>query len=121
MYHFSAPKLSLNPSDELSDPLRPRLCSEPNAFPDVGDVPGLLEYGEAECCLVGWKCVVDVCIATVVPPAPEVVCPDFVVIVLAADGAFGEVDADEAPVEYDDVGVVEVVEVGDVAAFWIAL
>lgn len=84
-------------------------------------MPGLLEYGETGCCLVGWKCVVDVCIATVVAPAPEVACPDLVVIVLAAEGVFCEVDVDEAPFEYGDACEVEVVEVGDVAAFWIAL
>jgi hypothetical protein len=101
IYHFSAPKLSLNPSDELSEPLLPRLCSGLSALPVPGDVdvPGLREYGDAECCLVGWKCVVEVWRATVVAPAPEVCCPDLVVIVLAAEGPFDDEEVEEAPFE----------------------
>jgi hypothetical protein len=54
--------------------------------------------------------------ATVVAPAPP--CwPDFVVIVLAAEGPFEDVDVAEALLEYGDVCEVEVDEVGDVAAF----
>jgi hypothetical protein len=94
----------LNPSELLSDPLLPRLCNGLSAFPEVGDVPGDLEYGEEECWRVGWKWVVEVWMATVVAPAPEVGCPDFVVvIVLAAEGVFCEVEVDVAPFEYDEV------------------
>jgi hypothetical protein len=54
IYHFSAPSdVSLNPSDELSDPLLPRLCSGVKA-PVPGE-PGDREYGDVECCLEVWK------------------------------------------------------------------
>jgi hypothetical protein len=107
----------LKPSDELSEPRLPRLCSGDSAVPGLVDVPGLREYGEAECCLVGWKCVVEVCMATVVAPAtPLPGWLDFVVIVRAAEGVFCGEEVDET-VEYEDVCDVEDVEVGDVAAF----
>jgi len=54
MYHFSAPMISLKPSEELSDPLLP-LWEAPgigNAFACTGDVDRW--YGVA-CCLVGWN------------------------------------------------------------------
>lgn len=56
--------------------------------------------------------------ATVVAPALGVGCPDFVVIVRAAEGLV-DVVVVEALLEYDCE--VEAVEVGDVAAFCMAL
>lgn len=60
---------------------------------------------------------VEVWSATVV--APVAACEDFVVIVRAAEGVFVVVDV-EAVFEYEGV-CEEAVEVGDVAAFWMAL
>jgi len=121
MYHFSAPMDSLKPSDELSEPLRPRLCNGVRALPELGEVPGDREYGDAECCLVGWNCPAAVCIATVVAPALGA-CADFVVIVRAADGPVCEEFEDEVDVfPFCEYEVCEAVAVGgDVAAFWMA-
>ena len=84
MYHFSAPSdVSRNPSDELSDPLRPLLCSGVKA-PVPGDVD-VGEYGDVEwwwCCREVWKW--PACIATEVAP---VVAPAFVVMALACVAA----------------------------------
>jgi hypothetical protein len=80
MYHFSAPMISWNPSDELSDP-RLLLCDAPGigkAFA-FGDVERL--YGAA-CWRVGWKWPV-VCTDTVVAPGDG----DRVFVVIVRDVA----------------------------------
>jgi hypothetical protein len=86
MYHFSAPsEVSRNPSDELSDPLLPLLCSGVKA-PVPGE-PGDREYGEVECWREVWKWLA--CMATDVAP---VVGPALVVSVLACVPAFDVVE-----------------------------
>ena len=103
--------VSRKPSDELSEPRRPR--GKPG---DPGE-PGDREYGDAECCRVGWNCAVA-WTAEVVGPEPGA--PALVVIVRGLEEAFCDVDVEfevEEECVYVVCGEAVVVVVEDEGAF----
>lgn len=116
IYHFSAPiDVSRNPSVELSDPLRPLLCSGVSVF--VPGEPGDREYEDVVCCLLGWNWPADR--ATVVAPVDA--WPVFVVIAFACVAIFAVCEAFALELEVPVLCTYEVCVVVPVVVFCKAL